>query len=54
MGDSDEELALMGEVENLSIQLSAIGHTLDAHFKKIFITGIESKPLADRLRKWRV
>jgi hypothetical protein len=51
MGDSDEELALMEEVENLSIKLFIIGHTLDLHFEGKIKLGTYIKAFGRQIKK---
>jgi len=52
--NSDEELQLMGEVESLQEELKEAGKPVHEQFINMFVQSLTSKPLADRIRKWKI
>ena len=53
--DSDEELKLMSEVEDLRSQLKEAGHPIDQYNLNIFNKNLETKKTpAERIPKWMI
>ena len=52
--DSDEEIKLMSEVEDLETQLKQAGHPIRKEYSDIFLNNDQTKPTpADRIPKFR-
>ncbi len=52
---SDDEMVLMADVELLQLQLKKAGDRdpVNQNFEQLFFQSIASKPLAERIRKWK-
>lgn len=51
---SEEELQLVFEVESLQMQLSKVGHPVNARIEEIFIQSVTpNTPLTERIRNWK-
>jgi hypothetical protein len=51
--DSDEEIRLMGEVEDLETKLKQAGHPIRKEYSDIFLQNVQTKPTpAERIPKW--
>jgi hypothetical protein len=51
--NSDEELALIGEVESLELQLMSAGGPINQTLQEMILASIRCKPLTDRIEKRR-